>query len=278
VEQVDLTYVNAPLAYLGQTHGRVAYSIYPPSSGRKAISPPKKYYNVPIFNCRPIVDRMTLDQQGYSIHVQPLGTKDLLNDGLVKAHYYPEVESLLKDFTRATAVIAFDHNVRSAAAAQVGVRPPVDAVHGDYTDRSGQKRVKELLQAHGKEDLSNRRSALINVWRPIRGPVQDIPLALCDAQSASPDDFVETEIDHFAEGDLLQPSHSGQIYSVRYNPKHRWYYVADMLPEEMFIFKCYDSLHNGVARFTPHTGFKNPNCPSKYLPRESIEVRTVVIY
>ena len=278
MEEVDLSFVNAPLAYLDQTQGRVFYSIYPPSSGKEAIAPPKKYYDVPIFDCRPIAPRINLDQQGFAIHVQASGTKDFLNDQLVKTHYYPEIEALLKQLTSATAVIAFDHNVRSAAAAQVGVRAPVDAVHDDYTDRSGQKRVKELLQAHGQADLLNRRSALINVWRPIRGPVQDMPLALCDAQSASVDDFVETDIDHFAEGDLSHPSHSGQIYSVRYNPKHRWYYVADMRPEEMFVFKCYDSLENGVARFTPHTGFKNPDCPTEFLPRESIEVRTVVVY
>jgi hypothetical protein len=33
------------------------------------------------------------------------------------------------------------------------------------------------------EMLLKRRFAIVNVWRPIRGPLRDAPLALCDAQS-----------------------------------------------------------------------------------------------
>ncbi|MGH8598725.1 MAG: CmcJ/NvfI family oxidoreductase, partial [Gammaproteobacteria bacterium] len=43
------------------------------------------------------------------------------------------------------------------------------------------------------------------------------------------------------------------------------------------LLKCFDSLTDGRARFMPHTGFKNPDCPPEYTPRESIEARTLVI-
>ena len=48
MEEVDLSFVNAPLAYLTRRR-TIFYSIYPPSSGKEAIAPPKKYYDVPIF-------------------------------------------------------------------------------------------------------------------------------------------------------------------------------------------------------------------------------------
>ena len=277
---MDLSYVKARLAYLGQTNGRISYTVYPPSSGREPVSPPKKYCDVPIYDCRPMAKQLRLDREGFVLLTQDCDIGDFLDEQVVATHYYPQTEALLKEVTGALAVVAFDHNVRSAVGApkgQAGVRAPVDAVHDDYTEKSGEKRVRELLEDRGQTALLHHRAALINVWRPIRGPVQDVPLAVCDARSTSLEDFVETDIDHFAENDLSRPSHSGQIYSVRYNPGHRWYYAKDMQPNEVWVFKGYDSLA-GVARFTPHTGFSNPDCPPKFLPRESIEVRTVAVY
>jgi hypothetical protein len=280
VAQVPLDSVVARLAYLGQTNGRVSYKIYPPSSGREAVSPPKKYHDVPIYNCRPVASQFDLDREGFIFVVHSCELGDFLSEPFVRERYYPHTEALLQKATGALEVIAFDHNVRSSVGAQkgqAGIRQPVDSVHDDYTHSSGKKRVRELLEARGHMHLLQHRTALINVWRPIRGPVQDVPLAVCDAQSASLEDFVDTDIDHFAENDLSRPSHSGEIYSVHYNPKHRWYYAPDMQPDEAWVFKGYDSLRT-VARFTPHTGFNNPDRPVQFLPRESIEVRTIVIY
>jgi hypothetical protein len=158
------------------------------------------------------------------------------------------------------------------------VRVPVDQVHNDYTEQSGSKRTQELLDAAGRSDLADRRVAFVNLWRPIAGPVLDNPLAVCDARSVAPADLVATDIHHFGEDDLTVPRHSGQIYSVRHNPAHRWFYVSAMRPDEFLLLKCYDSRTDGRARFMPHTGFQNPACPSDFVPRESIEARTLVVF
>jgi len=192
-----------------------------------------------------------------------------------------EAESIVREATGALAVIAFDHNVRSAKGAaegRVGVRRPVDMAHNDYTEQSGPRRMQEILAEAGRSELGRHRGALINAWRPIRGPVQDLPLTICEAPSTSPEDFVDTDIEHYAENDLSQPSHRGQIFSVRYNPNHRWFYVRDMQADEVLVFKCWDSARSGGARYTAHTGFVNPEAPSDARPRESIEVRTLAIY
>lgn len=68
------------------------------------------------------------------------------------------------------------------------------------------------------------------------------------------------------------------IYALRHNPGHRWYFASEMQPNEVLLLKCYDSRQDGRARFMPHTGFKNPDCPSEFTPRESIEARTLVVY
>jgi hypothetical protein len=64
---------------------------------------------------------------------------------------------------------------------------------------------------------------------------------------------------------------------VRYNEAQRWFYVSAMQPNEFLLLKCYDSHTDGRGRFVPHTGFNHPDRPSEYVPRESIETRTLVV-
>jgi hypothetical protein len=273
--------VNARVAYLAPGDGPVEVRVYPPGSGRATVRPVSAHHVVPIRDARAIASGLRLHEHGFELHSRPSGFADFYDESAVRERYYPEVQAVVRALTGALAVIAFDHNVRSAARAargEPGVRVPVDQVHNDYTERSGPKRKREILEAAGRSDLADRRVAFVNLWRPIVGPVQDNPLALCAARSVSPQDLVETDIHHFGEDDLAVPRHSGQIYSVRHNPAHRWFYLSDMRPDELLLLKCYDSRTDGRARFMPHTGFQNPACPPRFVPRESIEARTLVVF
>ena len=46
---------------------------------------------------------------------------------------------------------------------------------------------------------------------------------------------------------------------------------------EAILIKCYDSAQD-KARFTAHTAFEDPTTPADVLPRESIELRTLVFH
>jgi hypothetical protein len=111
---------------------------------------------------------------------------------------------------------------------------------------------------------------VINLWRPIRVPVRDMPLAVCDARSIAPQDLVPS--------DLVYKERTGEIYSVTYNPAHRWFYLSNMTPDEGLLLKCYDSKTDGRARFAPHTAFRDPTAPADAPHRESIELRTLVFH
>ena len=280
----NLDSVVARIAYLASDDAYVGYRVWPPSSGRTPESPPKQHYDTPIYDCRAIAGGLDLDDAGFIVRVWRSAVsepEDFYDDEIVRAKYLPEVERMLREAMGALAVFAFDHNVRSAKGAaegRVGVRAPVDMAHNDYTESSGPRRVREILESKGRLDLDGRRAELVNVWRPIRGPVQDIPLTICAAASTSPADFVDTHIQHFGEEDLTKPRHVGEIYSVRHNPQHRWFYVSDMRADEVLVFKCFATAKDGRARYTAHTGFVHPNVPAGALPRESIEVRTLVIH
>jgi hypothetical protein len=150
-----------------------------------------------------------------------------------------------------------------------GPRQPATRVHVDQTNMSGRNRVREHLPDEADELLKGRVQ-VINLWRPIRGPVLDAPLAMCDAQTLAPGDLVAS--------DLIYPGRHGETYSVKFSPAHRWFYFPKMTADEALLLKCYDSDTDGRARFAPHTAFIDPTTPTDAPPRESIEVRTLVFH
>lgn len=280
-ESDDLRAVQALLTYLAPGIDRAEVRVYPPSSGLATVRPASLQHVVAIRDARPIASRLDLDASGFEFHSHPSAFNDFYDERTVRQRYYPEVAEALKVFTGARDAVVFDHNVRSAVRAargELGVRVPVDQAHNDYTLHSGPKRKGEILDEAGRADLAERHFAFVNLWRPIVGPVHDNPLAVCDARSVAPADLVPTDIHHYGEGDLETPRHSGQIYSLRHNPAHRWFYASAMQPHEVLLLKGYDSRADGRACFMPHTGFRNPDCPSDFVPRESIEARALVVF
>jgi hypothetical protein len=51
-----------------------------------------------------------------------------------------------------------------------------------------------------------------------------------------------------------------------------------MEADEALLLKCYDSAEDGRARFTAHTAFRDPTTPDGAAARESIEIRTLVLF
>jgi hypothetical protein len=114
------------------------------------------------------------------------------------------------------------------------------------------------------------RYAIVNIWRSIKGPVLDTPLAVCDARSVSAADLVVSEVRY--------PDRSGEIYLLRHSRRHRWFTFPAMDRHEALVFKQYDSQVSGAARYTPHAAFDHPDTPADAPLRESIEVRCLVVY
>lgn len=245
---------------------------YDPPPGKPQRSGVYVERTVPIANGRRLAGPLSLDRHGFLFrrHISAVG--DFYDDADVRAGYYPEAERLVAEATGAARVLAFDHNQRNAAKARSGVRgvkEPVPRVHNDYTEKSGPQRLHDLLGEDEAGRLEGRRFAIVNVWRPIVGPVEDWPLAVCDARSIAPHDLAAT--------DLIYPDRVGETYAVTYNPRHRWFYFPQMRRDEVLLLKCYDS-DPGRARFTAHTAFHDPTAPLDAAPRQSIEVRTLAIF
>lgn len=218
-------------------------------------------------------------------------------------------------------MVAFDHNIRSSvtpswmnkhgeteAPKQIKggnkVQSPAAVVHNDYTITSAPQRLKLLAEppkandtwarTHGDmplvdpcelEALMSRRYMFVNLWRNIsEEPVQDMPLAMCDATSVVETDLVTFEI-RYAD-------RTGENYFARHSPSHRWVYYPLMVRDEAVLLKVWDSAgnfcqpaapiepstHAQPSTFCLHSAFKDPAAAADCPRRESIEVRTVVFF
>jgi hypothetical protein len=229
-------------------------------------------HGVTLHNGRPSADRFVLERDGFRFRRHDTKVADFFDEAEIARVYYPEMEALVKAESGASRVVVFDHTLRTAddeLREAKKIREVVRRVHNDYTEWSGPQRVRDLLPDEA-DALLKRRFAIIQVWRPIRHPVETFPLAICDARSMAPEDFIISE--------RRYPGRVGQTYAVTYNPDHHWYWFPRMRRDEALVFKVYDSLKDGRARWTAHTAFEDPTSPPNARPRESIEIRTLAFF
>jgi hypothetical protein len=270
----DLPHIDAELNYLAATTDRPRHYTYDPPAGVERSNTTRDPRRVPIRDVRPIASDVSLDRQGFAVLKHASAVHDFYDEDELRRVYYAEAERVIAEATGASKVFVFDHTVRRRVPgaedrAPGTPRQPATSVHVDHTATSGPQRVRDFFGDEA-DRLLRGRVQVINLWRPIRGPLRDAPLAVCDASSVATDDLVAA--------DLVYRDRVGETYGVTYNPEHRWYYVPDMQPDEALLLKCYDSSTDGRARFAPHTAFEDPTAPEDVLPRESIELRTLVFH
>ena len=264
--------IEATLNYLQDTGVMPSVFTGGPGSTVVRAASPSDPRRVAMHNGRLEADGFTLDRNGFRFVRHDTKVVDFDDADELRRIYYPEMEALVKAETGAKRVVVFDHTLRTANEDDRQarkLREVVQRVHNDYTEWSAQQRVRDLLPDEA-EALLTRRFAIVQVWRPIRHPVETFPLAICDARSVAPEDLVVSE--------RRYPNRVGQTYAVTYNPDHHWYWFPLMRREEALVFKVYDSLQDGRARFTAHTAFDDPTAPAGARPRESIEIRTLAFF
>ena len=230
---------------------------------------------VTIRNGRADLHPTSLDREGFVLSHAPSSLPAFTDHEAIKRLYYPEMQELARALTGARHAIVFDHVLRKRAPGAVapfgdrqGHRPSAAMrVHCDFTPASASRRLSLELGALGVDHVP--RFAIINLWRSTALPVLDAPLAVCDARSVRQANLVAA--------DIVYPDRTGEIYQVLHHPDHRWTYFHAMEFHEVLVFKQYDSASN-VARYTPHAAFAHPDTPVCTPPRESVEIRCLLIF
>jgi hypothetical protein len=270
-----VTEISAPLNFIRRQDKKPLFHSSALTGGKPEYFYDTEAHTVTISDMRAIAEDLSLDREGFELLHHTTAVKNLYDDDAIEQAYLPEIEALLRHKFGASQVVIFDVTRRSDGGAGAknpeGLRGPASQLHVDYTAKSGPQRVKDILDEDEAARLtaSGARIIQINVWRPIRGPVERSPLALADASSARQEDLIAT--------DQIFPDRVGEIYNVAHTPSQRWYYAPRMTASEVLLIKGWDSLDDGRARFTPHGAFHLSDTREDAPARESIEVRSLVV-
>ncbi|KAK5142993.1 hypothetical protein LTR32_004780 [Rachicladosporium monterosium] len=209
-------------------------------------------HSVTISDIRGRESDFSTDTNGFAVlqHVAPSAERDFTDDDRIKETYYPEVQRLLLENLpgKADRVVIFDHTIRRSHPG--ARRAPVTRAHIDQTTRSAEARG---------------RVRLVNVWRPLNGPVVASPLAFADSRSVPDSEIVGVEHRY--------PDRTGETAGVKFSEGAEWFYWSGIGNGERILLQCYDS-EKGAR--TPHTAFVDPRTGEGWRGRESIEVRALV--
>lgn len=267
------------LGYLKPMSVRPYNYMYEPPNGAPWQNCEYDVRTLRITDARSFSSRPSVHGEGFELWDAPSAVTDFFNEEAIVNVYYHEAAELACAVTGAKQAYVFDHLVRKREPGRPalafgrhgdGNRPgAAGRIHNDYTEESGRKRLGLVLNDPGTAAEVERYS-IVNIWRSIKGPILDTPLAICDARTVSAADLVSSEVRY--------PTRTGEIYLVTHSPRHRWSYYSAMDRHEALIFKQYDSQVSGVARYTPHAAFDHPDMPPEAPLRESIEIRCLVVY
>jgi len=270
--------VTAPLQFLLPTGQAPVQYTYPPPDGTPWESGRYEAKTVEIADARAAGRQPSIVREGFELWDAPTALRDHHDADHVRAAYYPELEALALLATGGQRAYVFDHLVRQHAPCSGPLdfgrstkgqpAAPNARIHTDYTEQSGQRRL-ELVLSTQAQALPRAPYCIVNIWRSLRGPAWDTPLALCDARSVDSSDLIEAQVRY--------PRRDGEIYLARYSPRHRWFYYSGLDRHEALVFKQNDSRINGTSRFVPHAAFVHPRPPADALPRVSIEARCLVM-
>ncbi|CAI7659319.1 unnamed protein product [Penicillium palitans] len=190
---------------------------------------------------RPLVSTLSIDTQGFEVHklATEMTYEDFMDEDVVRSKYFKELECHLKEKLGAHEVRALDSQLRlkDAGFPAFGGKPhpkpqPSLMLHADVTLEASKSIIGDLY-GDDAAGITNSRFQVITVWKPLSVPVRDWPLALCDASSIDPADFVPS--------DIIYPNYVAENLMLHYSSNQTWYWLPDQQPDEVLVFKAVDS-------------------------------------
>lgn len=236
-------------------------------------------HTVDFYDARELPEAPSLETNGFQLVPHTTTVADFTEADSTEETYRREIEELILALTGAAKVMVMNTVLRWSERA--GVKSdfvnshPARFVHVDYSRESFDAFARmQLADAGGADELLSGRYVAYNIWRVLTPPPQDVPLAVCDARTAWPEDVTvgEAVIDSPNEPERRFGS---SLYHA--SPRHRWFWFSDMQPGEALVFKAFDSDRDRVQG-CPHSAFDNPQCPPGVPPRASVEIRAFAFF
>ena len=266
--------VEALVEYVGAMSGRPRFHMGNEALDRNVM----ERVRIAIRDARPLRHELTLDRNGFQLFDHATAFSDPRAAAAAQGPYRAELEQVLRAVTGATKVLTTPNGVvrlaeRAPDFGAAGTTYPARQVHSDYTRTSGPALAQGLLSPQEARERRGKRFAIYSLWRAFSPPPQDVPLALCDAQSVAPEDVVLSDV-------VIGPPGRQIVFegaNFRHSPRHRWYYFRDLRRHELVMIKLYDSDETRAWR-VPHTAFLDPSAPPGAPPRVSLEIRGVAFF
>ena len=151
----------------------------------------------------------------------------------------------------------------------------VNKIHIDQSPKGAYLRARKELSSEDSDAItSGMRLRIINVWKPIVGPVLDHPICFADSQSIRQKDLVPVE--------QIYPDYIGETYALKRHPCQKFYYRSKMGPEDILLLQCFDSSKRGEDGSmeypaAAHGCFELDDSGNESCNRFSVEVRCLVL-
>ncbi|KAF2795572.1 S-adenosyl-L-methionine-dependent methyltransferase, partial [Melanomma pulvis-pyrius CBS 109.77] len=241
-------------------------------------------YTAKITGARPKKGDFGLDTQGFAYYddTVPVNVVTALRSddkNAVKQLYYPHIEEFVKKITGAPRVIIFDHTLRKPRTElgltenNDGKEQPATMVHCDQSEKGALRRLQmNLGENETLDDVLKRRIQMINIWRPLNGPVKDWPLATMDFETVKPNEMYSCN--------LLKDTNEerGKTATYTFSEAQKWFYLDKHRTDEVTVIKIWDNKAGGLSRYSAPSAFDHPDAPVDVEPWESVEVRCFAIH
>jgi len=218
----------------------------------------------------------TLDREGFVLVPHRSAVADFADASEVAQLHPREIIGLIERETGADDVVVTGTGIlrfaeRSNLSGALDNSKPARFAHVDVSDATaGEFGARSLPPGAGPP----RRTVHYNIWRALSPAPQDVPLALCDAQSVAATDLLPADAMFDRDGKIVW-SFEGLV--VAHSAGHRWHWFSDLSRDEAIIFKTNDS-DPLRAHSVPHVAFDDPSCPADATPRSSIEMRAIAYW
>ncbi|KAK0118547.1 hypothetical protein ONS95_007435 [Cadophora gregata] len=245
----------------------------------------ESHHDIRIEDIRPLKEKYELDEYGFEVlsHTSrflDLHSENGLSSTMALAEYQIETEDMLNSHLGAVFVKCYDIVMRRNIIIdetvfdlkdQMHVIGPARGAHNDITYHSGPNIINRYLSDDEKQRYfkPGYRFRIVNTWRSTLPVLEDRPLALCDSRTVAPSDLIAC--------DRIIPDRVGEVYYLKYNSQHKWYWLSRQTCFEPLVFVLYDTKAGNHARFCPHVSFPNPEAPINAPPRRSVETRSIVV-
>ncbi|KAF1954825.1 hypothetical protein CC80DRAFT_475553 [Byssothecium circinans] len=241
-----------------------------------------RHDNVKVYNVRGHENDIKLVEDGFEfVHFTPsadvAGTKDA-----AASAYMEELAQMLKEKFSAELVLCYTCRFRksnqkgapnSLGYVGSGLRPdqPTNQAHVDQTYRGAWRRARRHMStAEAEKYLDGKwRLRIINAWKPLY-TVYNHSLALCDRKSLHEENLISV--------DRVADEYVGEVYYLTHDNDQKWYWLKEQRADELCVFLSFDS-HPGedAPAFCAHASFEDPEATEETPPRESVEVRAIVV-